>query len=224
MDYAVDRDGLIDEARGALKYFERNWIGANAGRDDKAFYAKIASMIIGNLDKSVALLGRADSQSDFPNVFGHDFCTSTLEIALTTGAAYALRAVKEAEMDVLSYSWEYLLIAHAWRLRAELITAGVRYRAEGVSERAREAAKQRHKENHAFKQAAIDWYQANSHKYGSKDDAAMAILRLVPVKFRTARSWLNGLPKGDGRPADRPPASTVTNEPAGRILDPPDVE
>lgn len=54
------------------------------------------------------------------------------------------------------------------------------------------AAIKRHAENHAMKQQVFDWCTSHLSEYPSMDAAAEAIAgNLVPVKFRTARSWIS---------------------------------
>ena len=48
----------------------------------------------------------------------------------------------------------------------------------------------RHAENRDMKTQALTWYAENKHNYKSKNDAAYALIKIVPVKFGTARNWL----------------------------------
>jgi len=64
-------------------------------------------------------------------------------------------------------------------------------------------ALKRHAENHALKQTAFSWCDANMAKFKSMDSAAEAIAgKLVPVTFRTARDWIGEWKKlrSTGRP------------------------
>lgn len=47
-----------------------------------------------------------------------------------------------------------------------------------------------HVENRAMRTQALEWYASHKHEYSSKEEAAMEITKIVPVKFRTARDWL----------------------------------
>lgn len=49
---------------------------------------------------------------------------------------------------------------------------------------------ERHKENREMKAEAFIWLDQNRANYKSMDDAAMAIIELSPIKFRTARDWV----------------------------------
>lgn len=50
----------------------------------------------------------------------------------------------------------------------------------------------RHSENRAIKKDFLDWYAANKDKYPSMDAAAeYAAGKVVPMKFRTVRSWIS---------------------------------
>jgi hypothetical protein len=54
------------------------------------------------------------------------------------------------------------------------------------------AARERHKENHAMKRQAIEYYEAHRLEYSSIDAAAAAIARkIVPVTFRTVQGWIS---------------------------------
>ena len=48
----------------------------------------------------------------------------------------------------------------------------------------------RHKENRDMKAEAFIWLDQNRAKYKSMDDVAMAITKLLPIKFRAAREWV----------------------------------
>lgn len=59
-----------------------------------------------------------------------------------------------------------------------------------ISDLSRKAAGARHAENRAMKDQALAWYVINKSNYSNKDDAAIAITKIVPVKFSTAREWI----------------------------------
>lgn len=62
---------------------------------------------------------------------------------------------------------------------------------EKISLSARKAAIKRHAENYAMKEQVFDWCAAHMHEYSSMDAAAEAAAgKIVPVTFRTARSWI----------------------------------
>lgn len=63
---------------------------------------------------------------------------------------------------------------------------------ELISSIARKAADKRHTENRDMKAQALEHYAANRHNYPNKDEAALALTKLVPVSFATARKWLKG--------------------------------
>jgi hypothetical protein len=62
-----------------------------------------------------------------------------------------------------------------------------------ISTIAKKAAEARHAENRQLKADGLAWYAENKQNYSSKDDAAQAMTKVVPVKFRTARSWLTNI-------------------------------
>jgi hypothetical protein len=65
-----------------------------------------------------------------------------------------------------------------------------------VSDEASKRAGKAHKENRAMKEQARAWWRDNNHLYNSKDGAAEVIAgKVVPVKFRTARRWLDDWPE-----------------------------
>lgn len=59
---------------------------------------------------------------------------------------------------------------------------------------AQKAASARHAENRALKQQAFEWYQDYGHSL-KNDDAAIKIIKLVPVSLRTAQDWVTGFRK-----------------------------
>jgi len=60
-----------------------------------------------------------------------------------------------------------------------------------ISDANAKAAIKRHAENRGMKKQVLDWCALHLHEYASMDAAAEAIAgKLVPVKFRTARSWI----------------------------------
>ena len=62
---------------------------------------------------------------------------------------------------------------------------------EILSEKQREAAGARHKENRQMKAEVMEWCKSEMHTFKSMDSAAEAIAgKLVPVTFRTARQWI----------------------------------
>lgn len=63
---------------------------------------------------------------------------------------------------------------------------------EFISSVARKAADKRHAENRDMKAQALEHYTAYKDSYASKDEAAQAITKIVPVSFSTARKWLRG--------------------------------
>lgn len=56
--------------------------------------------------------------------------------------------------------------------------------------RATKAAHASHAEDRELKAQALAWYAEHKAEYSSKDEAAIAITKQVPVKFATARKWL----------------------------------
>lgn len=84
---------------------------------------------------------------------------------------------------ILSYVHENIAGANLYR--ETLITAE-----KTIQANAKKAANSRHTENHAMRTQALEWYASHKHEYSSKEEAAMEITKIVPVKFRTARDWL----------------------------------
>lgn len=61
-----------------------------------------------------------------------------------------------------------------------------------ISDANTKAAIKRHTENHAMKKEVFEWCSINLADYPSMDSAAGAIAgKLVPVTFRTARTWIS---------------------------------
>lgn len=72
-----------------------------------------------------------------------------------------------------------------------------------ISLAASKAAIKRHSENHAMKEQVFTWCAAHMHEYPSMDAAAEAVAgKVVPVAFRTARSWI-GMYRKKGQSARR---------------------
>lgn len=61
---------------------------------------------------------------------------------------------------------------------------------EKISLAASKAAIARHTENHAMKAQVFEWCNDNLGAYQSLDSATDAIVKLVPVAWRTVRKWL----------------------------------
>lgn len=59
-----------------------------------------------------------------------------------------------------------------------------------VSFNARKAARSRHAENRDMKNQIFEWYKENGNKFPSMNAAAETAIKIVPVKFRTARNWI----------------------------------
>lgn len=55
---------------------------------------------------------------------------------------------------------------------------------------ARKGSDETHKEHRAMKAEVFVWLDENRPKFKSMDDAALAITKLQPIKFRTAREWV----------------------------------
>ncbi len=61
-----------------------------------------------------------------------------------------------------------------------------------INDKAKKKAAKAHVENRAMKEQAENWWHENRHQHRSKDGAAEAIAgKVVPVKFRTARKWID---------------------------------
>lgn len=58
------------------------------------------------------------------------------------------------------------------------------------SDLARHAAASTHRENRAMKATAMTWCAEKRRGFKSKDAAAAELIKVVPVKFRTAYSWI----------------------------------
>jgi len=66
-----------------------------------------------------------------------------------------------------------------------------------ISVAAKNAAAKRHEENRAMRAQVFEWCDKNLDGFNSMDSAAEAIAgKLVPVKFRTARSWIAAYRRG----------------------------
>lgn len=68
----------------------------------------------------------------------------------------------------------------------------LREQGSALSRSAKSAAAARHAENHAMRDQVLDHFRQHRDTFKSKDDAALAMAgKLVPVRFRTVRQWLN---------------------------------
>lgn len=56
---------------------------------------------------------------------------------------------------------------------------------------AKMAAYKRHSEHRAMKDDLFDWYCKHHQHYSSMNAAAEVAIKIVPVKFRTARDWIS---------------------------------
>lgn len=91
-------------------------------------------------------------------------------------------------MDAVTYA-EHLKAA--WEMQRDRDQFTEKKVQERVSIAASRAAIKRHAENRAMKQQVFEWCASHLHEYPSMDSAAEAVAGiLVPVKFRTARTWI----------------------------------
>ena len=73
----------------------------------------------------------------------------------------------------------------------EITLASARTRRAALSALGRLGADATHRENRAMKQSVLDWCALNMVNYTSMDSAAEAVAgKIVPITFRTARSWI----------------------------------
>jgi hypothetical protein len=94
----------------------------------------------------------------------------------------------------------WLHVAEAWTYVLNLfvesgISPGLNERSD-LSAFAKKGADARHAENRALRQELLTWYAANKANFRSMDAAAEhAAGRIVPVKFRTVRTWIGAFNK-----------------------------
>jgi hypothetical protein len=62
-----------------------------------------------------------------------------------------------------------------------------------LGQNAKKAAEKMHVENKESKDQAIKYYLEHCSDFRNKDDAALAITKIVPMQFSTIRGWLKGI-------------------------------
>ena len=90
-----------------------------------------------------------------------------------------------AAMEAVCWA-EHIDQLQNFRLEADARVAGER------SRQAKQAANERHRENRSMKQQVWLWCDKHLSTFPSMDSAAEAIAgKIVPIRFRTARSWVS---------------------------------
>lgn len=213
--YALDDDAEFPKGR-EFEYFAvlALWLVADAmdwlkwTSDPKALtnalHATLAPMPLGAFPLTAAINNTLQESRDripalvelAQTIFKEIGLTDT-SIRLSSAGSSALSA-----MDAVCYA-EHL---HATEAQAEEL-ANLRLQFHQVAQKtdtlAEEKAKQkvslaaskaaikRHTENYAMKEEVFAWCAAHLHEYSSMDAAAEAVAgKLVPVTFRTSRSWI----------------------------------
>jgi hypothetical protein len=112
---------------------------------------------------------------------------------LTNAAELWLAGRDQASLASLARAWNMRGLAQG--LTAANLQDRERMRAEALASIARKGADAKHAENRSMRLQVTDYYMANRATFESKDAAAEKMAgKLVPVTFRTVRSWLSGLP------------------------------
>lgn len=103
--------------------------------------------------------------------------------------AFAIQALKAEEGS--DRGWFFVCQARHWLGRLQGIIRGRGMEHEGPSKFALSGARAKNRENNRMKDDVFAWCDANFANYKSMDSAASAIAgKLVPVTFRTVRSWI----------------------------------
>jgi len=104
---------------------------------------------------------------------------------------YASEAIRTGVKGNLEIALEHISEAKYWLGLLHGTSATLSFARGEISYRARNAANKRHAEHHALKAEAAAWFSLNGSGF-NKDGAAEEISRkVVPVKFRTARDWVD---------------------------------
>lgn len=107
------------------------------------------------------------------------------------GLAYCVEAMRPGLG--LDHQWNRVCWAHncLGRLHGSILGHAIGEIA-AIAGRAKHGAAVRHKENRGMKQDVFKWLTENMDRFSSWDGAAEAIAGdVVPVKFRTARDWID---------------------------------
>lgn len=112
-------------------------------------------------------------------------------ILFETAMAFAIQAVRaqadEASADV---QWRYAAEAKYFLGKLQGIVSQHDFNPSGVA-LAKKGADARHAENRAMKAQLFEWCASHLSTYRSMDAAALAVIQtVIPVQFRTARSWM----------------------------------
>jgi hypothetical protein len=115
-------------------------------------------------------------------------------MTLMAACAFAVQAMKAKTNS--SEAWHFACEANHWLGILQGIISG-RGMEQGTSKLAMSAlgklgANAAHAENRALKRIVFEWCDLNMKNFKSMDSAATAIAgKIVPVVFRTARSWIS---------------------------------
>lgn len=149
----------------------RDWFPAKPG---EAFFDELFKPIYRN----------ESLQSELEKVGDREFRQL---VSLVGSCVYALKLGNTDDIKQRDRAWKYLLRAALGWVR--LSTAK---KPSELSIFSKKGLAARHSENRAIKKEFLDWYAANKDKYTSMDAAAeYAAGKVVPMKFRTVRSWIN---------------------------------
>lgn len=115
----------------------------------------------------------------------------TLECQLLAASAACVCALRSLKLGREREAWNHAMAAQNMRgvIRTIESVGGPRgpKLASAVGTRAATAS---HKEDRELKAQGLEYYELNKSKFASKNAAAKAIAKVVPVKERTARDWL----------------------------------
>lgn len=96
-------------------------------------------------------------------------------------------------MEIVCYAERSLSEAQRHAMRTEMhAKMEAQIRAAARSEVGKAGADGRKKKYEAMEKAALKWYSQEKGDYKNKNDAAVALTKLFPVEFSTARDWLKG--------------------------------
>jgi hypothetical protein len=185
------RSLCIDQTSMQLESLALEWL---MGHDSRTI-EQLTAHVWPNICEMATSPEPTDEEADSWDIFEALGFTDPDEVEHDTlfvldGMLYCARALADTDpetmfMSVLSASYYYG------------VARGCQYQREGIAANSahsvfsRKGARARHKENHALRADALQYYQTHRHEFNSKDDAALAIAeKVVPVKFRTVRKWL----------------------------------
>jgi hypothetical protein len=120
-------------------------------------------------------------------------------LPICTSCAYTAQAVKMARLakkkpvalKEISMAWSFISKARWWLGAINGRRSHIEFSQDRKKSNQKKAADARHEESRELKQIALEFYEKNIDSFKSKDSGAEAMIKQVPIAFRTARHYID---------------------------------